>query len=195
MRPGSDSIFARKLAAFGVAAIVAISAQTALAEVRVSGKPDAIVIEARDASVEEVLAALRTSFKLQYRLFVPLDRPLTGTYSGPLPRILARLLEGQNYVLQSTPTGGELVVLGTTTNAKMRIDPFSRTPTKSEEVAPPSGPWGWDGSTVDPRPASAPPPPKTIPQPLVTVPAPPSSAPARDPDENTSPSALQGWRG
>ena len=54
------------------------------AEVRVEGELKAVQVEARDASVREVLTALGTSFGLQYRGAAPLDRrsaPIGGRCS------------------------------------------------------------------------------------------------------------------
>jgi len=105
-----DRIGPRKLVlAIWLAALLQAWAQPVRAEVRVSGQADAVIVETREASVEEVLAALRASFNLQYRTSGALNRVMTGTYSGSLQRVIARLLEGHNYVMQSS-AGGELIV-------------------------------------------------------------------------------------
>ena len=85
-------------------------AQSAHAEVRVSGGADAVMIETRDATLEEVLRALQASFKFRYRSTRGLDRVINGTYSGSLPRAVTRLLEGHNYVMQSSPNDLEVVI-------------------------------------------------------------------------------------
>jgi hypothetical protein len=108
-----DKIDLRKLAlAIGLAALLPAFVQPVRAEVRVSGQADAVIVEAREASVEEVLAALRASFNLHYRTSGTLNRVMTGTYTGSLQRVIARLLEGHNYVMQSSAGGGELIVVG-----------------------------------------------------------------------------------
>ena len=108
-----DRIDPRKLVlAIGLAALMLAVAQPVRAEVRISGQADALILETRAASVDEVLAALRASFNLQYRTSGALTRVITGTYAGSLQRVLARLLEGHNYVLQSSAGGGELIVFG-----------------------------------------------------------------------------------
>ena len=86
--------------------------QPVRAEVRVTGQADAVTVETREASVDEVLAALRASFNLQYRTSGPLNRVITGTYTGSLQQVITRLLEGLNYVLQSSAGGRELIVVG-----------------------------------------------------------------------------------
>ena len=84
------------------------------AEVHVSGVVDALTVETREASVEEVLSALRASFDLKYRTSDALNRLVSGTYTGSLQRVVARLVDGQNYVMRLSPSGGvEIFVLGT----------------------------------------------------------------------------------
>ena len=98
--------------AMGLAALLPPAAQPVRAEVRVSGQADALIVETREASVEEILAALRASFNLHYRISGALNRVITGTYSGSLQRVVARLLEGHNYVMQASAGGGELIIFG-----------------------------------------------------------------------------------
>ena len=86
-------------------------AQYAHAEVRVSGGADAVVIETRGASLEEVLKALQGSFKFRYRSSGALDDVVSGTYSGPLRRVITRLLEGRNYVFQNSPNYLDVVII------------------------------------------------------------------------------------
>jgi hypothetical protein len=82
------------------------------AEVRVTGAPGIVQVEARDASVEEVLAALSADVGLQYRSTASLDRRVTGTYQGSLQRVVRRLLEGYDYVLKTQAESIEVVVIG-----------------------------------------------------------------------------------
>jgi hypothetical protein len=82
------------------------------AEVRVTGQPDAVSVEVRDAAVEEVLAALGQSFGLQHRSAAPLARRISGTYKGPLSRVLRRVLDGYDFVLKTGPENLEVVVVG-----------------------------------------------------------------------------------
>ena len=108
-----DNFGLRKLVlTIGLAALLQAFAQPVRAEVRVSGQADAVIVETREASVEEVLAALRASFNLHYRISGALNRVMTGTYTGSLQRVIARLLEGHNYVMQASAGGGELIVFG-----------------------------------------------------------------------------------
>lgn len=73
------------------------------AETRITGEPDAVRIEARDAPVAEVLEALGESFGLQYRGTASLSRRVTGTYEGSLQRVVRRLLEGHDFIMKTGP--------------------------------------------------------------------------------------------
>jgi hypothetical protein len=85
----------------GVAVLLAgsLHAQSVGADVRVTGPPEAIRLEAHDAPVQEVLAALNASFGLRYRGVAGLDRRISGTYQGPLPRVVRRLLDGYDFIV------------------------------------------------------------------------------------------------
>lgn len=82
------------------------------AETSFTGGPDALRVEARDVAVEEVLAGLGASFGLHYRSDVSLSRRITGTYKGSLPRVVARLLDGYDFVIVTSPRGVEVRVYG-----------------------------------------------------------------------------------
>jgi hypothetical protein len=92
-------------------AIVLAFCRTASAEVKIEGRPDAVHIEVHDASLHEVLAALREQFNLRYRTVDALEDPITGVFDGPLRRVVARLLSGHNYAMQITADGVDVLVL------------------------------------------------------------------------------------
>jgi hypothetical protein len=87
-------------------------AQPVRAEVRVSGTADAVVIETRGATLDEVLKALQNSEKFRYYSDGALEGAVSGTYSGPLRRVVARLLDGHNYVFRHSPNDLEVVIFG-----------------------------------------------------------------------------------
>jgi hypothetical protein len=98
----------------GLTAIVLsiVAVHGARAEVHVQGVPDAVVVDARDASVEDVLEALGTSFGLQYRGADALQRRISGTYRGSLQHVVRRVLDGYNFVLKTDDDEIEVVVIG-----------------------------------------------------------------------------------
>jgi hypothetical protein len=87
-------------------------AHSARADIRISGEPDAVRIEAHDAPVDEVMVALRESFGLHYHSPASLSRRVTGTYEGSLQRVLARLLDGYDFVMKTDSEGVEVWVYG-----------------------------------------------------------------------------------
>jgi hypothetical protein len=87
-----------------------------LAEIQVSGSPEAVTIEARDASVEEVLATLSRTFDMDYHSSIDLDKRLDGTYVGPLSQVVTRILEGYNFVLRTDNGSIFVTVVGTPTS-------------------------------------------------------------------------------
>ena len=100
---------ARALAHVGLAAcfICVGLFQFASAEVRVSGTAKAVNVTAQDATLDDILRALQANFKFQYRGGA-LPNPVSGTYSGSLRSVIARLLTGHNYVTRET--NSELIV-------------------------------------------------------------------------------------
>jgi hypothetical protein len=96
----------------GVAVLGALSVP-ALAGVRVvEARAGALVVEARDATVAQVLEALSESQNFEFHTSRALTRVLSGTYSGTLSRVLARVLDGYDHVVESTPSGIRLNVVG-----------------------------------------------------------------------------------
>jgi hypothetical protein len=106
-------------------------ADVARAEARVSGEPDAVLIEARDAAVDEVMVALSTTFGLQYRSPASLSRRVTGTYEGSLQRVVARLLDGYDFVMKTDSGNVEVWVYGSVKPGEFVLAP------KPVEVAKP----------------------------------------------------------
>jgi hypothetical protein len=95
------ALAAQLVTGLAAAIIVGISLlQPAAAEVRISGRPDALRIEAQNATVDEVLRALQVSYKFRFQSSRALSNPVSGTYTGSLPRIVTRLLEGYDHVMR-----------------------------------------------------------------------------------------------
>ena len=82
------------------------------AEVRLSGTPDRIVLQTNDATIVEILAALRASLDVEVKFSGATARRFTGVYSGSVRRVLSRLLAGEDYVVRSTADGISIRLLG-----------------------------------------------------------------------------------
>jgi hypothetical protein len=92
---------------------LAIAPTPVLAEMHVRGSAEAVRVDARDSSVEEILTGLSRAFGMRYRSSVNLDRRLSGTYSGSLPRVVTRILAGYNFVLKTDNGSIVITVHGT----------------------------------------------------------------------------------
>jgi hypothetical protein len=97
--------------AFVSGALLAGGGEAARAQVQVGGHGEAVRVEASDATLREVLDALRANFSLHYRSNDALDTRLTGTFGGPLPRVAARVLDGYDFVIEITAQGVDVLVV------------------------------------------------------------------------------------
>jgi hypothetical protein len=130
------------------AGLFMLVASIAHAGVGVQGTPEAIRVEADNATIEEVLSALHDAYDLTYASKVPLVKQVTGIYDGPLSRVLAQLLHEMNFVLSHRGKALHVVITST----------VGRQPTPSA-APPPSA-----SSKADPNPQFPPgyfPPPST----------------------------------
>ena len=120
-----------KRIALGLASCLLLVAEgkAAHAQVQVGGQPEAVHVEARDATLREVLDALQANFNLRYRSNDVLDTRLTGTFNGPLRRVAARILDGYDFAMKITPQDIDVLILrqnppgGTTVAAPMPLRP------------------------------------------------------------------------
>jgi hypothetical protein len=96
--------------AFGIA--MAHAPTFVRAETQVRGTPQAVVVEAENATVKEILVALTDTFKVQFRSAANLDKRLTGTYQGTLQQAVSRILKGYDFVVKSSHSGLEITLLG-----------------------------------------------------------------------------------
>ena len=90
--------------------VVVAHAASARAEIRVEGPASDVRVDARDATVADVLAALAERFGLRVRGTVG-DRRVSADFEGPLRRVIARVLDGYNYVIRTRGDGLEVMVL------------------------------------------------------------------------------------
>ena len=72
-----------------------VSCGGSAAEVRLSGTPDHVVLQTYDATIPEILSALRLTFNLDVKLNGATARRFTGAYIGSMRQALSRLLTHQ----------------------------------------------------------------------------------------------------
>jgi hypothetical protein len=86
-----------------------------VAEVRVQAAGDNLTIQANNATVAEVLAGLESALNIKIRIRGSAPQIITGSYSGPMQRVLPRLLTGVNYIVTSGADGINIIVVGANT--------------------------------------------------------------------------------
>lgn len=106
--------------------LISLHAHGARAEIRVQGAIEAVRLQADDASVEDVLAALHARFGLLYRSPSVLTRHITATFEGPLSRVLPRVLEGYDFVIKNSGTNLEVIVLSSGSPRQAEPGPLLR---------------------------------------------------------------------
>jgi hypothetical protein len=109
IRYGSPTLTSRAAIMLGVALAAAPAA--ALADAQVRGSPEAVTIEARNTSVEEILKALSGTFDLHYRSSANLQMRVSGNYEGSLQRVMRRILDGYSYFVKSGDGRIDITVL------------------------------------------------------------------------------------
>jgi hypothetical protein len=112
-RGSGGAALVRRLLGFAMVgcALVAGRANPAQAQLRVEGEPGAVRVEVSDVSLQQVLAALQAKYNLRYRTDDALEARKTGTFSGPLRQVTARILDGYDFAMKITPQGIDLLVL------------------------------------------------------------------------------------
>jgi hypothetical protein len=167
-----------------------------LAGIRVRGSPEAVTIEARDTSVEDVLAALSRAFDMDYQSSIDLDKPLYGTYVGPLSRVLTRILQGYNFVLKTDNKSIVVTVVGTPNSLAANLSP-PRLPASGGPRAPAPEPQQSAAPAPVPRQSGAPAPAPVPQQSEAPAPAPvpqqseaPAGAPVPEQSEAPAPTPV-----
>ena len=72
----------------------------------------------------EVLAAVAGKLNAKYRSAIELDAPAGPAYAGSSAQVIARLLEGYNYIVKRDGNSAEIVVFGR--RGEMAIPPPTR---------------------------------------------------------------------
>jgi hypothetical protein len=138
VRDRAAALFTPRIAV--VAAMLLAAPAPVLAAVQVSGNPQAVRIEAQNTSIADILAALGRDFGVKYTSSTDLDRQITGTYEGPLQRVLGRVLEGYNFVVKTRDGRIDLTVLGTRGGPGTVVAAATPGAPKAAPVAAPTAP-------------------------------------------------------
>ena len=94
------------------ASLLIVKSSFAFDGVRIVGTAEKLRLELSNATVDNALAALQSQFDLKCRCPAS-GRRVTGVYRGNIRSVLSRLLEGGDYVVKASASGGlEVIVLG-----------------------------------------------------------------------------------
>jgi hypothetical protein len=149
-------------AAIALGVVLAAAPHAALADAQVRGSREAVTVEAKNTSVEEVLKAL-SALDVHYHSSVNLQTRLTGNYEGSLQRVIKRVLDGYSYFVKIGDGRIDLTVLDAPQNPSIGASDLVRV------VASPAG-----GAAAQPSPAIA----AVAPSVMAVPPAPSTAAPS-----------------
>jgi hypothetical protein len=75
------------------------------------GDARAMQLDVRRTSVGDVLSGLAAAFNVSYRASIALSDELNGSYSGSLSQVIARVLDGYDYVIRQRDSNFDITVL------------------------------------------------------------------------------------
>lgn len=104
-----------------VALSLLLTASPAFAATDIQGTPDDLRLDVQNATIDEILNALAARFKLTFTTHSHSLRALTGTYSGTLRKTLTRILDGNDYIMELSDRGFEIVILGASTAEQQNL--------------------------------------------------------------------------
>lgn len=98
---------------FGLAVALTCGLATiACAEVRIAGSAAAVRVTTSQDTISDVLSAFATTFNIKHRSSIPLDARANEIYTGSFGQVVARLLDGYNYVIKNDQGVAEIIVFG-----------------------------------------------------------------------------------
>ena len=138
-----------------------LNGERGAAEVHLSGTRDHVTVQATDATLPEILSALQAEFELKVTLRGTDPRKFSGSYSGTVRQVLSRILSGEDYVLETTADGFNVVVLSQSAADNAARPGLPAPPPPPAQNAGPPAP----GRRPVPPPQPQPPPPPQRPPP------------------------------
>lgn len=123
------------LCAGAAALVLALTCRCSTAGTLVSGTRELMVLQANDATIPEIIDALRSAIHVEMDLKGASSRKLTGRYSGSVHQVLSRILNGEDYVMHIA--AGKISIQLSRAGASDR-----------SAVAAPPAPQAWEGSRL-----------------------------------------------
>lgn len=110
-------------------------ASAVCATVDVQGDAASVQVVDRQAPLSEVLVALSRKVEIRYDAMVNVDGVVDGTYRGTLGDVLARVLNGYNYVVSTREGSTEIIIVERVGSPPAAITP-TQTPSLPENTNP-----------------------------------------------------------
>jgi hypothetical protein len=105
------------------------------AQILLEGSAAAVRLEAKQAPIGEILAALGKGFGLRYRASIDLGRPVTGTFSGSLQQVVIRVLDGYDYVVKTSANSVEIALLQNRGTEPVRVATGDAAPRRRTSIS------------------------------------------------------------
>jgi len=106
--------------------MLSVAPTSVLADAQVRGTPETLTVSIENSSVAEILVVLSNRFGIRYRSSAHLEKRLSGTYTGSLQQVIARVLDGYNFFTKVDEEGVlDVTVLGTSAASQTAQPPVS----------------------------------------------------------------------
>jgi hypothetical protein len=145
-----------RLLSASLALALLLSVSSASAATEIQGAPDDLQLKLENATIIEILNALSTRFNVTFKARSHNPRLLTGVYSGTLLETLTRVLNGNDYILEISDQGLEILILGASEQQGPPQRQVATAPTVSPTAPPPARTTQPATSIVSSRPAGVP---------------------------------------
>jgi hypothetical protein len=104
------------------------------AHVAVAGNHESLLVVVDNDTVDHVLEALGNKANSRYHSAKPLNKIISGSFSGSLWQVLSRILDGFDYAVVGKPAGVEIFVYGASNSYAVQAPPSAQ-PVKNETTA------------------------------------------------------------
>jgi len=145
-----------RLVSASIALALLLSVSLASAATEIQGTPDDLQLKLENATIIEILNALSTRFNVTFKARSHNPRLLTGVYSGTLRETLTRVLNGNDYILEISDEGLEILILGASEQQTPPQRQVATAPAVSPTAPPPARTTQPATSIASSRPAGVP---------------------------------------
>lgn len=164
-----DAVFRRLRRGCGISILLLIWDVAVLptakceAHVAVEGNPLSLQVVVDDDTVDHALEALDKATNSRYHSAKPLNKIISGSFSGAFWQVLSGILDGFDYVVVGQTAGFEIFVYGASSTVAVQAPPSAQARVRRETRAigtnlaplrfprPPTKSYSWLAAHSDPR--------------------------------------------